>query len=76
MFFLFLLWKQDSWRTFTKEVRNYSVEQDTGYGNCPHNTCQSTFRYYCQGKKLRMIPKKVQSMPKGLPLRDDPIYSE
>ena len=26
--------------TITKEVRNYSVEQDTGYSVFPHNTCK------------------------------------
>ena len=26
--------------TITKEVRNYSIERDTGYGSYPHNTCK------------------------------------
>ena len=26
--------------SITKEIRSYSVEQDTGYGNYPHNACK------------------------------------
>ena len=36
--------------TITKEVRNYSVEQDTGYGSYPHNTCK--YRKTCKRKKV------------------------
>ena len=32
--------------TITKEIRNYSIEQDTGYGSYPHNTCKLSFRVY------------------------------
>ncbi len=35
--------------TITKEVRNYSVEQDTGYSVFPHNTCK--YRKGCRRKK-------------------------
>ena len=35
--------------TITKEIRNYSVEQDTGYGNYPHNTCK--YRKGCRRKR-------------------------
>ena len=35
--------------TITKEIRNYSIEQDTGYGSYPHNTCK--YRKACKGKK-------------------------
>ncbi len=34
----------------TKEIRNYSVEQDTGYGSYPHNTCK--YRKTCKRKKV------------------------
>ena len=36
--------------TITKEVRNYSVEQDTGYSVFPHNTCK--YRKGCRRKKV------------------------
>ncbi len=36
--------------TITKEIRNYSVEQDTGYGSYPHNTCK--YRKTCKRKKV------------------------
>ncbi len=36
--------------TITKEVRNYSVEQDTGYSVFPHNTCK--YRKGCRCKKV------------------------
>lgn len=35
--------------TITKEIRNYSIEQDTGYGGYPHNTCK--YRKACRRKK-------------------------
>ena len=35
--------------TITKEIRNYSVEQDTGYGNYPHNT----YKYWKSCKKKK-----------------------
>ena len=35
--------------TITKEIRNYSIEQDTGYGSYPHNTCK--YRKACKRKK-------------------------
>ena len=35
--------------TITKEIRNYSVERDTGYGVFPHNTCK--YRKGCRRKK-------------------------
>lgn len=35
--------------TITKEIRNYSIEQDTGYGGYPHNTCK--YRKACKRKK-------------------------
>lgn len=34
--------------TITKEIRNYSVEQDTGYSVFPHNTCK--YRKGCRRK--------------------------
>ena len=36
--------------TITKEIRNYSIEQDTGYGGYPHNTCK--YRKACRRKKV------------------------
>lgn len=36
--------------TITKEIRNYSIEQDTGYGSYPHNTCK--YRKACRRKKV------------------------
>lgn len=36
--------------TITKEIRNYSVEQDTGCGIYPHNTCK--YRKGCKRKKV------------------------
>ena len=36
--------------TITKEIRNYSIEQDTGYGSYPHNTCK--YRKACKRKKV------------------------
>lgn len=36
--------------TITKEVRNYSVEQCTGYSVFPHNTCK--YRKGCRRKKV------------------------
>ena len=36
--------------TITKEIRNYSMEQDTGYGSYPHNTCK--YRKACKRKKV------------------------
>ena len=36
--------------TITKEIRNYSVEQDTGYSIYPHNTCK--YRKTCKRKKV------------------------
>ena len=36
--------------TITKEIRNYSIEQDTGYGGYPHNTCK--YRKACKRKKV------------------------
>ncbi len=36
--------------TITKEIRNYSIEQDTGYGGYPHNTCK--YRKACREKKV------------------------
>lgn len=34
----------------TKEIRNYLVEQDTGYSIYPHNTCK--YRKTCKRKKV------------------------
>ncbi len=36
--------------TITKEVRNYSVEQDTGYSVFAHNICK--YRKGCRRKKV------------------------
>ncbi len=36
--------------TITKEIKNYSVEKDTGYGSYPHNTCKH--RKNCRMKKV------------------------
>ena len=36
--------------TITKEIRNYSIEQDTGYGSYPHNTCK--YKKTCKRKKV------------------------
>ena len=36
--------------TITKEIRNYSIERDTGYGSYPHNTCK--YRKTCKRKKV------------------------
>ncbi len=36
--------------TITKEVRNYCVEQDSGYSVFPHNTCK--YRKGCRRKKV------------------------
>lgn len=36
--------------TITKEIRNYPVEQDSGYSIYPHNTCK--YRKTCKRKKV------------------------
>lgn len=36
--------------TITKEIKNYSIEQDTGYGSYPHNICK--YRKGCKRKKV------------------------
>ena len=36
--------------TITKEIRNYFLERDTGYGSFPHNTCK--YRKCCKRKKV------------------------
>ena len=45
--------------TITKEIRNYSIEQDTGYGSYPHNTDRKSTRLNSSHNVISRMPSSA-----------------